>query len=356
MRILIDITHPAHLHFFAGAVRRLRRDGHEVLLTARHKDVLIDLAARMGFELDEVFGGAPSGTLGLAKTLLSRQLRLARIARRFKPEVTGAIGGTFIGFVSWTLRIPTVVFSDTESAHLSNAITYPFATRLVTPRVYGRPDRRGQVRYDGYHENAYLLPSVFTPDPAVRQELGVADSERYCVVRFVGWAAGHDIGRTGLSVAGQKDMVRRLSEHGRVFVSSEGQMPEEIEHLRFSLPVDRMHHALGHASLIVGESSTMSHEAAVMGVPSVYLYPRVQLGPTTDLSERLGIVHWFAPEELDAAVDCAVDIFAGGDTERWRAIGRTIAEESADITEVICDQLLSAGRGEALQRSTSAGT
>ena len=339
MRILLDITHPAHLHFFRAAVAKLRGQGHEVRLTGRDKDVLLDLAARMDMRL-ETFGGAPRGLVGMASTLVGRQARLAGIARDFRPDVMAGIGGTFVAFVGWCMRIPVLVFSDTESATLSNLITYPFMTRLCTPRSYGRPDRPDQVRYAGYHECAYLLPEVFTPDPTVRDELGVDEGEPYCIVRFVGWGAGHDLGRKGLTQERQLDMVRRLAEHGRVFVSAEGDVPEEIRPLLFRLPVHRMHHALAHARLIVGESSTMSQEAAVLGVPSVFIYPRVELGPTTDLATRHKILHWLEPDDYEAAVRIAVELFRDADTSRWASVGRAIAAESDDVTQVVVDQLL----------------
>ncbi|MDH5674832.1 MAG: DUF354 domain-containing protein [Myxococcales bacterium] len=343
MRILIDITHPAHLHFFSHAIARLRERGHEVVLTGRDKDILIELARRTGTSI-EFFGGALPGPLGMARTLLARQLRLALAIRRLQPDVLAAVGGTFIAAVGYALRVPVVVFSDTESATLSNAVTYPFTTRLCTPEVYGRTDRRGQVRYAGYHECAYLHPALFQPDASVLSELGVNPGERYCIVRFVGWGASHDLGRSGLRLEDKVGMVRALAEHGRVFVSSEGALPAELEAHRFSLPVERMHHALAHASLIVGESSTMSAEAAVLGVPSVFIYPRVELGPTRDLAERWQILHWFTSGQLIEARVTACRLFADDDRGRFRAVAARIAEHSADVPEVICEQLLAAVR------------
>ena len=38
MRLLIDMGHPAHVHFFKHAIRVLEGRGHEVKVTARDKD------------------------------------------------------------------------------------------------------------------------------------------------------------------------------------------------------------------------------------------------------------------------------------------------------------------------------
>jgi hypothetical protein len=39
MKVLIDIGHPAHVHFFRNAIRELESKGHAVKVTARDKEV-----------------------------------------------------------------------------------------------------------------------------------------------------------------------------------------------------------------------------------------------------------------------------------------------------------------------------
>ncbi len=273
MRILLDITHPAHLHFFRHAIGRLRERGHEVRLTGRDKDILRRLATEMNIEMN-FFGGSPAGVAGMARTLAYRKTKLAGVVRQFRPDVMAALGGTFIGFLGAALRVPNVVFYDTENATLSNRITYPFATRVCTPAAYLHEVPR-QVRYAGYHELAYLAPSVFTPDPNIGQALGVGPGERYAVLRFVSWQASHDLGMAGLTLAYKRRLISELQKHGRVFLSSEGALPEDLTQLRFPLPLARMHDAVAGAAVVVGESSTMASEAAVLGVPSVFLHPPI---------------------------------------------------------------------------------
>ena len=37
MKLLVDMGHPAHVHFFRHAIRELESRGHEVRITARDK-------------------------------------------------------------------------------------------------------------------------------------------------------------------------------------------------------------------------------------------------------------------------------------------------------------------------------
>ena len=43
MRIIINIGHPGHVHFYRNAILALEERGHEVLVTARAKDITYKL-------------------------------------------------------------------------------------------------------------------------------------------------------------------------------------------------------------------------------------------------------------------------------------------------------------------------
>ena len=56
-----------------------------------------------------------------------------------------------------------------------------------------------------------------------------------------------------------------------MFISSEKPLADEFEPYRFTLAPERMHHALSFAEFIVGDSQTMTAEAAVLGTPAFRL-------------------------------------------------------------------------------------
>ena len=333
LRLLLDITHPAHLHFFRNLVARMRGEGHEVYLAGRDKDILIELADRYGLELD-AFGRARPGVLSLGREMVERQRRLRAIIRRFRPDAMMAIAGTFVALPGWTRRIPTYVFYDSEHATVSNLLSYPFATCVYVPRCYLGSIRWRHERYDGYHELAYLHPRYFTPDPAVLGEAGLEPGEPFTIVRFVGWAAGHDIGHEGLGLEQKVGAVKRLAGHGRVLISTEGELPEELEPMRLSLDVARIHHLMAHAALVFGEGATMMSEAAVLGVPSVYVNP-LTAGTLEEQEREYGILFGFRPAAFASAVARAESILAAPDPERWRAAARRIVAEKIDVTEML---------------------
>ena len=50
-QIVVDVNHPAHVHFFKYFIVEMRERGHEVLITASDKDVTIHLLNAMGLIL-----------------------------------------------------------------------------------------------------------------------------------------------------------------------------------------------------------------------------------------------------------------------------------------------------------------
>ena len=152
MKILIDIDHPAHVHFFARPIRLLQSEGHDILVTSRRKDIALELLDELGVP-HEPLSAAASGLAGFARELIARDLALIRVVRHFGAERMAEIGGTFIAHASLFTRVPSLVFYDTENAVLQNAITYPFASRVLVPRCYqGWTPRNRTLRYAGYHE------------------------------------------------------------------------------------------------------------------------------------------------------------------------------------------------------------
>jgi predicted glycosyltransferase len=337
MRILADICHPAHVHLFRNAIKLWKAEGHDVRITIRDKDITKQLLEL--YDLPYVcLSKASRGIVAMGLELASRNLRLINLTRKWRPDVMLGMASPTVAQVGALLRIPSVIFTDTESGRLQNHISFPFATRICTPQCYLHDAGRKQVRYKGYHELAYLHPNYFQPDASVLDELGLNSGERFSIVRFVGWKAMHDRGRKGPSPEQKKALVLRLAELGRVFVSSEEQLPDDLEQFRFRLPYTRMHDALAFASLIFGESSTMSSEAAMLGVPSVFVYPFVELGITQEQSNYWKILHWFAPEDFQQALDKGVDILEKNDIAHWRSIGKRLVSECNDVTSFIAHQ------------------
>ncbi|MCD4685824.1 MAG: DUF354 domain-containing protein, partial [Anaerolineae bacterium] len=268
MRILVDITHPMHVHFYRHAILRWQTQGHEVRITSRDKDVTVDLLDEYGFD-HTLIGSARRGVIGLGRELIERAWGINRVVREFKPHVATAEAGTFVVYGCLPQRVPVVVFSDTEHATISNLITYPLAKVVITPRAYQKSVGTKHIRYNGYEELAYTHPSVFTPDPAVLAPEGLTPGEPFIIVRLVNWEASHDVGDHG--VQSVRPVIESLKPYGRIILSSEKPLPEDLQAFALRGPRKNMLHLLAFARLFFGESATMCSECAMLGTPAIFL-------------------------------------------------------------------------------------
>lgn len=335
MRVLIDILHPAHVHFFRNFCAEMDNRGHQVCITARDKDRSVELLQAFGLPYQQI-SRQKSGA-GLAVELAQRTPRLMRVMRSFRPDVMTGIMGPSIALAGALRRhrVPAVVFYDTEFAVQTNRVVYPLAHSVCTPDCYqGRVPGR-HLQYAGYHELAYLHPSRFQPDPAVLAEFGLNPGESYSIVRFVSWQAVHDRQERGLTAAQKRHLVEVLQRHGRVLISSEAGLTPDLADLAATGPVEKIHHLIAHARLVVGESATMSSEAAVLGVPAIFIATTGR-GYTDDEERRYGLVRHFTEDQYDKALS-AIEEITAAPTETWHTARLRLLSEKVDVTDWMVD-------------------
>jgi predicted glycosyltransferase len=340
MRILVDVGHPAHVHFYKHAIWRLQDKGHEVLVSGRNKDVTLTLLDHYGFAY-RTLSCIGHGRWGLSKEFLQREWALLRLIREFNPDVVTEIGGLFIAPVCKLVGKPSIVFTDTEHVALDRYLTHRLASVICTPACFMRDLGRRQIRYAGYHELAYLHPHYFQPDPTVLDELGVSEGERFIVLRFVAWTASHDLGQEGLSPVRKRQVVRTLSRYGKVFITSEGDLPAEFKPYEITIPPHRIHDALALASLYLGEGATMATEACLLDTPSVYVSSLVgTMGNFIELMERYELV--YSHSDPDAALRQAVQLLEQKDVKvEWGRRREKLLAEKVDVTDFVADLLAS---------------
>jgi uncharacterized protein len=270
VRVLLDIVHPADVLFFKRPIEALRARGDQLLILSRHKDVACALLDEFGFPHQPITR-ASSGIIGLATELLGRDWAVMRAARRFRPDAMIGFGGVAISHVGRLFSVPAISFYDSENARLQAHVTWPFISRLYVPDSYSGPVPAGRtIRLPGTKELSYLHPSAFKPDRDIAVTHGLDPERDNFLVRVVAWRANHDVGKKGWTPEILRGVIDRLSGLGKVHLSSELPVPDELEPLRYRGPSAKIHHLLGHCRLLVGESATMASEAAILGVPSIY--------------------------------------------------------------------------------------
>ena len=338
--VLVDICHPAHAHFFRHPMQLLRDRGVRVHIAAREKDVAVKLLDEFGLDYT-LLGRAKKGAIGLLGELMRRDVALWRLARRVGANAITGLGGIFAAHAAVAARVPSVIFYDTEIARLQNLLTYPLATQVVVPRCYSSwTPARTTLRYAGYHELSYLHPQRFSADREIALAAGLDPARPTFLFRLVAWTANHDFGDSGLSPDMVRRVIARLSERGRVVLSSESELPTDLDEFRYRGRASDLHHLMAFCAGYFGESATMASECAVLGVPAVYAAnsPR---GYTDEQESRYDLVRnvrALQPDLLDAACDWLLT----QDAETVRRKHADLLSDTIDVAAFVADTVFAA--------------
>ena len=209
-------------------MQSLKEQGHEILVLARHKDVLIKLLEQEGVKYI-IFGKHHKtlytkiiGTFGLMPNYI-------KIARNFNPDVIVSKASWYGTATAKLLHKKSVIFPDSGTKH---------------------------VRIPGIFEDCYLAPQVFTPNPAIVDQFHL--KQPYAILRFVGWEANHDVGNAGFNLQQKEELVHTIAKHMTVYISSEKELPKHLAQYQLPTPASLIHHVLSAAYLYVGDSQTMA--------------------------------------------------------------------------------------------------
>lgn len=265
---MIDMGHPAHVHLFKNFIRELQKRGHHVLVTARDKEVTIDLLKAYNIE-HIVVGKIGNSKIDLLREWIIRDYKILKIAKKFNPDVLMGMSNPCAAHVAWILGKRSILLDDTEHASFTHKITYPFADVICTPSCYRKDLGGKQVRYNGSHDLAYLHPKYYVPNPDVLNELGLKKDDTLIILRFISWNASHDAGQYGIK--DKAKFVHELEKYGKVLITSETKLSSEFEKYRIKISPQKLHDLLYYSSLYIGEGGTTASESATLGTHAIHI-------------------------------------------------------------------------------------
>jgi len=269
MHYLFYLGHPAHFHLFRNTIQTLKLRGHKISLLIKKKDILEDLLKLCEIPyLNILPEGRGDSKTGLAIGVLKRDIRLFRFCLNNRPDLM--IGTSVeIGHIGTILNIPSLNVNedDANCVPMYSKLGYPFSSYILSPSVCKNGRWEGKsIKYEGYHELAYLHPTVFMPSKEVLLRY-LTKEEPYSLIRFAKLNAHHDKGVKGITADIARNLILVLEKFGKVFITSERQLEPEFESYRISInPID-IHHIMAFAQVYIGDSQTMAAESGVLGVP-----------------------------------------------------------------------------------------
>lgn len=237
------------------------------------------------------------GTFGSFRELVQREIKLFLIGRKFKPDI---ITGTSVNAarVAKMLGAKSVILNEDDAGvvPLFRWLAYPLATAIVTPKSLAYENYgTSHLTYPSYQKLFYLHPNRFTPDKSVRKELGISDDERYAIIRTSALKAHHDRNALGITQELISEVIELVKGNIRIFISSERELESEFNAYRMGISPERMHHALAFADFFVGDSQSMTMEAALLGTPAFRINSFVGRITVIKEIENYGLAFGFRP-------------------------------------------------------------
>lgn len=292
MNILFVSGHPAQVHNFRNVRAELIKRGHNVFWLTTPKDIATNLLDIYGIPY-QMLHKPNKGIVSKAWTLLRNVLWEMRYLRRNKIEVAITRTCPYTTIAAKLCGVKHIIIDDTEHAAEQVKVLSNRADAIVVPECFWFQLRKDELRFPGNIELHYLHPKRFTPKP-VWDLLGIEPQTRFAIVRFVKWDAWHDTQLVGgFTLEQKRELIARLQRHMRVFISSESELPADLEPYRIQIPIERMHDVQAAAALFVGESATMASESVCLGTPAIYI-DEVGRG-YTDEEAREGLLWMFRP-------------------------------------------------------------
>lgn len=335
MKILLYLHHPAHFHLFKNVIKSLEQK-NELTILATKKDILEELLQKADLKYINVLPkGRKDNKFSIALGVLKQDLRLFKICLKIKPDILVGTS-TEITHIGKLIDIPSI-FVNEDDIHvipLVGSIAFPFAKVLLVPDSCstGKWGHKS-VKYNGYHELAYLHPKYFIQNNNIVEKY-FPTKKPYFILRFAQLFAHHDKGISGITYNIAKKLISLLKPHGNIYISSERKLESDFEQYRLNInPLD-IHHVLAFAKMYIGDSQTMAAEAAVLGTPSIRFNDFVgKLGYLEDLEHKYGLTYGFKtskPENLFNKIEELLRIPSL--TEEWQKRQKKMLKDKIDVT------------------------
>jgi len=333
MNILIDIAHPAHVHVTRNVYFELTDKGHNVYVTVKNIPSAIQLLEI--YKIPYIYlGGKKDSLRGKAVLQLKYNIQIwwLVITKRINVAFSTSITPPHISRIT---GMHSILFDDDddEVEPLFVKWGHPFADVVLSPACAIRSTTK-MIPYKGYHELAYLHPNRFTPDPSVLSEIGVKQGETYFILRFNAFKAHHDVGVQGLSIENKRKLIKVLEKKGKVFITTEHNIDNEFKKYQLSISPEKAHSLIYYATMLIGDSQTMTSEAAVLGTPAIRSNTFVgRISYLEEEEHKYNLTYGFLPTDSDAMFIKIEELLAMVDLKSvWRERRVKMLQDKIDVS------------------------
>ncbi|MGI6311403.1 MAG: hypothetical protein ACOXZU_07720 [Bacteroidales bacterium] len=334
MNIAFYFAHPSQYYVFKHIIKLLKQKNYEIFIFIKSKDILEDLLICDGLDYTNLNPEEKKqGIAGLFSSVIKRNTLLCSYIKTKGIEllVTAASDSSQASFIS---GIPSIILNDDDAQVIRKSFFFgwPFSSVILAPSACNMGwFSRKTIFYYGYQKLGYLHPKYFKPDHNIIKKYGLAEV-RYFLLRIVNLTAHHDKKIRGLNIDLVERLVNYLSQHGKVLISSEKELPANLQQYRLIInPLD-IHHVLYYSSLLVGDSQSMAHEAALLGTPSVRFNDFVgRIGVLNELENKYKLTFGISPDNPGLLMRKVKELMTYSDNAIFKVRASEMMAEMIDL-------------------------
>jgi uncharacterized protein len=255
VRVWYDACTGKHIRYGAAIAKRLRKIGHEVILTTREHPDTLALARLIGENPIVVGKYRPESLFSRLEESATRVLEFSKLFRDNPPDIAIAQQSVELCRTAFGLGIPIILTADTPHAKAVNKLTIPFADALIVSEALPKQFLKNYcaksiMRFKGVDETAWIKDLKTPKKSSFKRPL--------IIVREIEIKAAYALGIDD-HIA---EIKKRLEAIGHVIVL------KRYNNVRKAEFVDSAR-IVANADLVVSAGGTIAREAALQGVPSI---------------------------------------------------------------------------------------
>jgi len=346
MNFIVDIGHPAHVHLFRNLISMLKSNGHLVIVTTKQSEIIESLLEFYGIDF-RIIGRKRDNIVlkGLNQVIYNKEIY--NLVRKHHIEI--AIGTSIsIAHVSQISKMKSIVLDDDddEVEPLFVNFGHRFADTILSPDCIHRKSKKN-ISYPSYHELAYIHPDLFSPDIEVLNDLGIDNKEKYFILRFVAFKGHHDLNAEGLSLNQKLELVKLLTQHGKVFITAERKIEPSLEKYRLVASPEKIHSLIYYAHMFFGDSQTMTSEAAMLGTPALKCNSFAgKLSVPNEIEKKYDLCYSFQPKDFDKMISKTRNLLLSPNLKNeWQVKTQRLLNEKNNLTEFLFKFIINYSKG-----------
>jgi len=268
--------------------QRLRKHGHDVIITTREDPDTIDVMKMLGEQAEIVGRYDPASLATRLGASIERELQFYEMFKDDKPEVAISHGSVELCRIAFGLGVQSICTGDTTYTK-ANWLIVPLADTLIISKgipkkVYRKYGARNIVQFDGVDEVAWVCLS--------KREKSERFEHPLIVVRQSEFRASY-MKETDVTV----EIAKKLTSLGNVLLLPRYKK-EKIKGLTVPEEFVDSLSLVREADLVVSVGGTIAREAALQGTPSIVVPILGRIYVNDYISKKGFPLFWAKPSDV----------------------------------------------------------